>query len=331
MTVLFVGVDISATSFQVTWQHVETGEVGSREFQQQSRAYQTLVKRLQTLAPAEQIQVVMEATGNYWLNLALHLHEQGMGVSVINPQRSAYYAKSRLQRAKSDRIDAQLLCELGQHEMLDLWTPPPTIYHALYQRLTLRQELQDTRTQYSNRLAALRHSPYAQPEIIAAYEQLVTDLQTQIRALHQEIEVLLKKSHEWQIPFQRLCSIPGISTLSAAWILVTTHAFARCQTPEQAVAFAGLAPHERSSGKWQGKRRIGGGHRRLRSILYLCAGSAIQHNPPIRTFYQRLLRRGKIKQVARVAAARKLLHIAWACVTKDQNFDPGYAQQAQAA
>lgn len=66
-------------------------------------------------------------------------------------------------------------------------------------------------------------------------------------------------------------------------------------------------------------------------MMYLAAGYALQHNPPIRAFYQRLVKKGKVKQVARVAAARKLIHIAWACVTKKQNFDPNYGQHANVA
>jgi transposase len=331
MTILYAGIDIASKTFQAHWQHVGTGEVGEREFQQCNSHYQTFIKRLKSLCEAEHIHVVMEATGNYWLYLALALYEAEIAVSVINPQQAYHFAQSQLQRAKSDRIDARLLCDLLQQHSPDLWTPPPAIYHGLYQRLTLRQELQDTRTQYRNRLHALRRNPYAQDTIIATYEQLLTDLKNQIKQLDKEIEHLLLGDHEWHDAFVYLCSIPGISTVSAAWILVKTHAFARCDTPEQAVAFAGLAPHERSSGQWQGRRYTGGGHARLRSILYLCAGSAIQHNPPIKAFYQRLVKRGKIKQVARVASARKLLVMAWACVTKQRLFDPNFQQQLQVA
>jgi hypothetical protein len=94
---------------------------------------------------------------------------------------------------------------------------------------------------------------------------------------------------------------------------------------------AGLAPHERSSGKHQGKRKTGGGHARLRSMMYLAAGNAIQKNPAVQPLYKRLVQRGKIKNVARVAVARKLLHIAWACVVKERNFDPNYSQQPKVA
>ena len=78
----------------------------------------------------------------------------------------------------------------------------------------------------------------------------------------------------------------------------------------------------------RGRRAIGhDGNARLRTALYMATLSAARYNPAIRTFYQRLRAAGKPKKVARCAAARKLLHQAWALGSKLQRFDPGYQQQ----
>lgn len=330
-TTLFVGADIAFKSLQVYWQHATTGEVGSRSIKQQSAQYQHLIERLTQLASPEQIHVVMEATGTYWLRFALALHQATIKVSVINPQRAYHFAKSRLQRAKTDAIDAHLLCDFARLDPPDLWTPPPAVYHQLQQRLNLRQHFVDNRTQFRNRRHALQQDPFACDDILATLEAHIAYLSNEIKRLTSEIETLLTDDHEWHDAAEVLLTIPSISTLTAATILTTTHAFERCDTPEQAASFAGLVPHERSSGQWQGKRAIGGGHARLRSTLYMAAGSAIQHNPILKPFFERLVKRGKIKQVARCAVARKLLHIAWACVKRNTPFDPNYGQLAQAA
>jgi transposase len=73
------------------------------------------------------------------------------------------------------------------------------------------------------------------------------------------------------------------------------------------------------------------GRTRLRTALYLATLSAAQSNPVIKTFYDRLRAAGKPMKVARCAAARKLLHIAWAVVKKGQQFDPDYALKRQTA
>jgi transposase len=68
------------------------------------------------------------------------------------------------------------------------------------------------------------------------------------------------------------------------------------------------------------------GNGRLRTAFYMATLSAGQHNPVLKTFYTRLRAAGKPEKVARCAAARKLLHIASVVVTKEQLFDPHYAQ-----
>jgi transposase len=68
------------------------------------------------------------------------------------------------------------------------------------------------------------------------------------------------------------------------------------------------------SGKMRGKRRIVGGRALVRSVLYMAALVAVQHNPVISAFYQRLLAAGKAKKVALIACAHKLLGILNALV-----------------
>lgn len=328
---LIVGADIASKTIQLHWQQLETGETGDREIKQTPSSYQTIIERLKKLAQTDQIHVVMEATGNYWLRFALAIHDAGFAVSVVNPRQAYYFAQYRLRQTKTDKVDARLLCQMGQLDSPELWTPPPAIYHKLQQRVSLRQDLQDSRTQYKNRLHALLQDPNALPEMITLHESLISTFEAQVKQLTKELEDLLNADHEWHDAAQRLLTITSISTISATWILVATHAFARCETPEQLASFAGLVPHERSSGQHQSNRGVGGGHHRLRSIMYMVAGNAIQKNKAIQPFYERLIRRGKIKNVARVAVARKLLHIAWACVVKERDFDSNYEQHPKIA
>jgi transposase len=127
-----------------------------------------------------------------------------------------------------------------------------------------------------------------------------------------------------------LQSIPGLGPSTTAWLLVATVNFHLCATPEAAVAYAGLSPLQHESGtSIRGRPHVGrGGHGRLRKALYLASLSACQHNPVIKPFYARLRAQGKPAKVARCAAARKLLHLAWAVVTKRQRFDAGYGRGA---
>ena len=120
--------------------------------------------------------------------------------------------------------------------------------------------------------------------------------------------------------------IPGVGVVTAAWRLVTTRNLTVSSTPTSLAAYAGRAPRPDASGtSMRGQPRIGQrGKTRLRHAVYLATRRASRHNPRIRVVYQRLRDAGKPIKVARCAAARKLLHLAWAVVTKQQAFDPAY-------
>jgi transposase len=122
----------------------------------------------------------------------------------------------------------------------------------------------------------------------------------------------------------RLQSIPGVGLLTAAWLVVETLNFTLTPTPEAATAYAGLAPQVRQSGTSVRRRAQLGhrGNRRLRTALYMATLSGARYNPVLKSFYERLRAAGKPPKVVRCAVARKLLHIAWAVVTKQQEFRP---------
>ncbi len=331
---LFVGVDIAAKTATLSWgSSVETLS-NPITIAQTRKGWEKLVQQVTPLvAQARHCLVVMEATGTYWMQMALYLYEAGLQVSVINPIRSRYFAKMLLQQTKTDAVDARLLARLGMLLPLTPWTPPPQIYYELQQRLAYRDDLVAMRLQERNRLHALQHHATIVSSIQQRLEQHIQRLSAQISQLDQEIETLLAAEHEWTASAVRLQSIPGIGANTAAWILTATLNFTACNSPEEAAAFAGLAPHTRQSGtSLHSQRSIGrGGHERLRRALYLAAIPAVRFNPSLACFYQRLLARGKPKKVALCAAARKLLHMAWALVTKKSFFEPHYAPTPELA
>jgi transposase len=275
----------------------------------------------------------MEATGSYWITLATSLHQAGYAVSVINPAQAHAFAKALLKRAKTDAIDAQTLTQLAALLQPAPWTPPPPVYHELQQRLVQRDALLDLRQQVRNQ----RHALLQQPTVIAAVrarmEALIATLSDQIAAVEAELAPALEQDAAWAAAAARLQTIKGIGLLTASWLLVSTLRFTSCPTPEAATAYAGLAPNQRSSGTSVYQRpRIGHtGNARLRTARYMATLSAAARNPVIKPFYDRLRAAGKPMKVARCAAARKLLHLAWALVTKEQDFDPAYAQRQQAS
>jgi transposase len=330
---LFVGVDIAAASLTAAWMPAGRRPQRVLTVEQTPAGLAALQARLLAdgHTPAD-ILVVMEATGSYWILPATTLCQAGFTVSVVNPAQAHSFAKALLQRAKTDAIDAQTLAVLAAVLPLEPWTPPPAIYAELQQRLAHRDTLIALRQQLRNQLHALSHLPSVVASVQHQMEVLLATIEAQITDVEREIAQVLQQEAQWARAAQLLMTIPGIGLVTAAWLLVTTLNFTVCATAEQAAAYAGLAPNPRTSGtSVRGRATIGhGGNRRLRTALYLASLSAAQHNPLIHALYHRLREAGKPHKVARCAAARKLLHLAWAVVRTGRPFDPHYAHHLAA-
>jgi transposase len=336
---LFVGIDIAQHSAQASWLTPPQTPAPPITLAQTPEGFVTLRQHLaRQHVPAAQTLVVLEATGTYWCRLALDLHSAGYQVAVINPAQAHYFAKAQLRRSKTDALDAQLLAQFAEKMRPAPWTPPPPVYHELEQRLQLRQELLTARQAARNQLHALK----AGAVIVASVEQrlagVVAFYDEQLASLEAEIAAHLSAADDsetlaWAGNLGLLLSIKGVGLWTALWVLVATVNFSSCATVEQAVGYAGLGPAKRESGtSVQGREHLPrGGHAPLRTALYMATLSAARYNPGIAGFYTRLLAAGKPKKVARCAAARKLLHVAWAVVRKQHAYDPQYGKLAPPA
>jgi len=327
----FVGIDIAARTASVAFATSTTEVEPAFEITQSPRGFDKLIKRLEKLDyRPEEVLVIIEATGNYWLNLGHRLDQGGYAISVINPSSAYYYAKASLKRDKTDEIDAQTLAQLGTTIEPKLWTPPTDIRAQLKQLVQQRADLRDNRTQVLNRLHALRHNPQALISSIDRFTELANLLKKQINDIEAEILEILHREEDWCDNAWRMMSVKGIGLISATWMLVITNNFTECETPEELVSFIGFAPRQWQSGPVEGRRYIGfTGQAQLRRILYMSALNSTRHNPVIKTFYKRLKERGKPSKVAICACARKLIHICWAVATKKTLFDPNYQKNLQ--
>jgi transposase len=323
-------VDIAAATATAAWIALDTPMSSPITVAQTAQGYATLHARLATtgITPGDTL-VVLEATGSYWITLATTLVEHGYQVSVINPKQAHNFAKALLKRAKTDAIDAQTLARLGALLQPAPWTPPPVIYTELQQRLTHRDALIAMRQQLRNQLHALIQQPYVVASVRARLDALIATLTTELAALDAELAATLVQDATWAEAAAHLQTITGVGVITTAWLLTATLNFTLCPTPEAAAAYAGVVPNAHQSGTsvWKRPRNGHTGHARLRTVLYLASLSAAQHNPAIKPFYERLRAAGKSAKVARCAAARKLLHIAWAVATKGEPFDPQYHER----
>jgi transposase len=323
---LFSGIDVAAKTFTASFTADRSRYAPSVTFEYSDQGITNLLEHLNAtgIAPQDTL-VVLEATGSYWIRLAVALHAAGFALSVVNPAQTHHWAQSLSRRGKTDPLDARMLTQFAAERQPSLWTPPPSVYHELRHRLTARNALRELRHQAYNQRHALAQWPDSVPSVLSCLDAVIADLEQRLASLEAEIKQVLHEG-EWAGSAELLQSIPGIGMLTAAWLLVLTVNFSACASAEAAVNYAGLAPLARESGtSVRGRTQLEpGGNVRLRTVLYLATLSAARHNVVIEEFYERLRAAGKPMKVARCAAARKLLHLAWAVVTKQRPFDPSY-------
>jgi len=329
---LYVGIDIAAETFTAAWRTPAGTPTAAFTGEQTPTGFAALQRRLATSrVGSAEVLVAMEATGTYWVALAVALHEAGYRVAVVNPRQAHHFAQAQLRRAKTDALDAQDLAQLAAALRPAPWAPPPAVYHEVRQRLVARDGLLAMRTQARNQRHALLQWPVVVAAVREHLDELIADLDRRVAALEAELAAVLKES-AWAESLACLTSAPGIGLITAAWLLVSTLNFTLCAGPDTLTAYAGLAPMPRESGRsLRGRARIGhDGNGRLRTALYMATLSAARYNPAIKAFYDRLRAAGKPMKVARCAAARKLLHQAWALGSRLQRFDPDHKQQQHA-
>lgn len=323
---LYVGIDIAATSFTAATTTDGPPLERARTFRQTPQGFAALIDHLRASGvPAAQTLIVVEATSSYWVALAVTLHESGYRVSVVNPAHAHHYAQSLPRRAKTDLLDAEVLAQFAAERKPAPWSPPPPLYHELRQRLIARDGLLEMRTQARNQRHALVQWPVVIEAVREQLDSLIAELERRLAELEAEIAQVLADG-AWAESAALLSSITGIGLITTAWLLVGTVNFQACHSAEAASAYVGLVPLARESGSSvRGRAQIGhGGHARLRTALYLATLTAARFNPAIKATYERLRAAGKPAKVARCAAARKLLHLAFAVVNKREPFDPAY-------
>lgn len=302
----WVGVDVAAVTVTVAWTSTTATSTAAHSYPHTAQrapaegfaALQRDLARTQA-APAATL-VVMEATGSYWIALAVTLHAAGYQVRVITPLHAHHFAKAQLCRAKTDALDAHDLARLAATLALPRWTPPPAVYHEVRQRLLARDGLMAMRQQARNQRHALSQWPVVVAAVQAQLDAVIAggplgSIDTRITTREEEIAMVLASS-EWAPSLACLTRAPGIGVLTAAWLRVTTLNFTAAPNAEAVVAGCplgrtGLAPMPRQSGtSLRGTARIGhGGNDHLRTAVYLATLAAARDNPQIRACYLTLL------------------------------------------
>jgi len=268
-----------------------------RSFCYDQEGLKMLLEKLEALdAPM----VVCEATGGYERKLLEVLFERNIPVALVNPARVRAFAKSEGIKAKTDPIDAAMLRKYALSKDLQPTKAPSKNRQELQALMDRRSQLTEALAREKNRL---QNSPR---KVEKSIKKMIRILEKEIEAIEKEIEVTIDKDDEMAEQRAKMQSVSGVGA-TTAWSILAYLSEITELSRNQLVALAGIAPFNRDSGTFKGKRKIEGGRAKLRKCLYMAAQSAAVHNPHIKAYVADLRARGKPYKCAIVAAMRKLL------------------------
>ena len=255
---------------------------------------------IKTIKKHKPQRVVIEATGRLEMPFILACDKAKLPYVIANPLRIKRFAEAIGQRAKNDRLDAELIAHYAERVQPELTKLKSENIRLMSDLVTRRNQLLTMQTMERNRRQILPKN------ISSTITPILTALKNQLEKVEAKIARLIERSPEYQAKSTILQSMPGVGKVLAASLISNVPELGFI-TNKQASSLIGVAPITRESGRFKGKRMIKGGRPQVRTVMYMAMMSAIQCNPVFKATYERLLAAGKPKKVAIVACMRKMV------------------------
>ena len=244
--------------------------------------------------------IVVEATGRYEHAFVFACDQANLPIVVVNPISVRRYAQAIGVLAKTDKIDARVIAQFAATIQPDIKPIPDKQSRLIKDLLIRRSQLLEMQTMEKNRLQILPKALHR------SINTLLRSLQTQIATITKQIDEAVMQVKHWRVKAEILTSVPGVGKVLAYTLLSELPELGKLNRKEIA-ALVGVAPMNRESGSWNGKRRIRGGRHRIRTVMFMAMLSSIQCNPVFKRFYEHLKAQGKLPKVAIIACMRKLI------------------------
>jgi len=269
----FAGIDIAKHTFDLAFEPQQK----IHQFHNDAQGIRQCARLLQKLDPQL---IVMEPTGGYETNLQIHLQQAALPVAVVNARRIREFARADGKLAKTDTIDAQVMARFAEKMRPPAQQPLDAHSRKLKACVARRHQLVHMRAAEVNRTEHAT-DPFIKQSIRAVLKMLdkqIDKLEQQIQKRIQTVETLRHKA-------EKLRSVPAVGATTAA-LLVTELPELGQLNRKKIAALVGVAPINRDSGNYRGKRMTGAGRKDLRARLFMPTLCAIRSNPVIRHFYQ---------------------------------------------
>lgn len=322
-----LGIDISKSKFDCCLSLIDKTSaikvIGSKVFTNNVQGFVKLMEWVSLKSISHlKINVVLEATGVYYENLAYYLSENSpYRVSVLLPMRAKFYFKSLSIKTKTDKVDARMLSQLGLERNVPSWEPMTL---KMKEIKSLSREYRENKKEINrlkNQLHAKEHSYRCSPQIIKRLKQRITLVEEHCLAIELELKMIVREEQFLSDKIEKITSIPGVGFISAIAIVAETNGFILIKNSKQLASYAGLDVMHNNSGIKTGKSRISKrGNKFIRQALYMPALSASRHVNHLNQFYQRVNDRNSCKKIGLIGVARKLLVLVYTLWKNDEYY-----------
>jgi transposase len=317
-----VGIDISKLNFDVRVH----GSQSYGQFENTNKGFKELLKwsYKNSNFSKENILFIFEHTGLYSHQLATFLTQEEVPFSLVpglEIKRS-----SGIARGKDDKVDATKIALYGYRlrDEIKPYQMPKDQVLSLKRLLTLRERLVKQRAGFKasfkeqKRVLVEKHNKI----LFTVQEKTIRYLTKQIQAIEKQMEVLVKSDAKLNKQFKLITSIKGVGAQTTLYIIAYTHEFTKFATWRKFASYCGTAPFPNLSGtSIRGKTKVSHlANKKIKSLLDLCAKTAIQHNSEMRLYYQSRLEKGKNKMSTINIIRNKLLARIFAVIQRQEPY-----------
>jgi len=318
----FIGIDVSKSTLDAYLKINQSHAV----FQNDEKGYEELVEWVMEnsgLVLARDLLFGFESTGIYSSELALFLEKHALPFYIM----SGLELKRSLgiRRGKSDKADskdiAQYLYE--KQEKIELTVLPSQTIQDLKKLFNYREGLVKERAAFKTRLK--EYEEIVSKNRLKVYEKshatVIACLDKQIETIEKEMEKLITTEKSLLNQYKLINSIKGVGPQTALALIILTEGFTRFSSWRKFASYAGTAPFPNQSGTFNGRTKTSQlANKRIKTLLFMCAGTAIQHSTEMKNYYQKRIGEGKSKMSTLNVIRNKLLSRVFAVINRNSNY-----------
>ena len=323
----FAGIDISKKTFDVT---ISNSAKSYRKFNNNQRGCKQFLKWLKKLGlELDTILVCMENTGIYHRLLASYLTSEEVFTWVENASQIKW--SMGIQRGKNDKVDSSRIMSYAKRHLdkAKSYVEKGKDLLQIADLLGVRRRMKDCLKSLKVPIKELKEAG-----LIAQSEDLEKSTRKSIKVLEEElkkvensIKEVIKNNENLNEMYKYATSVKSVGFVAASYLLVYTNGFTKFESAKQIASYSGIAPFEYSSGtSVKGRTRVHHmANKRLKTILHMCAISAIANNEEMKVYFKRKVDEGKNKMLVINAIRNKVLARIFSCVKNKRIYEPFYA------